>query len=480
MTVKQELRACEKERRQCLVDIHGNLLTVPHAVTEFTSDPKEKQLTKEAAEAVLLMANDGYTNAQACLGANSPLFASGGFVRSGLTLDTEELTTAYRESWLAKKIIDLPSEDMTRAWYKPITSQLHESDLLLLKKTEAEHSVKQEITNAIRWARLYGGSIALMVIRGDEDRLEYPLDMDLMYPGCFQGLLVLDRTRVTPSMELEEDLDDPEFGLPKYYELELGEPMQDGGTLLRIHHSRVLRFVGRELPDQEAEREQYWGASELEHMWDEIRKHASISANIAQLTFQANITTLKMGNLGAALTLGSERTKQEVMQAIENQNRLRTSYGLQVLSAEDSMENHPYSFAGLAELYETFCLEIAGASEIPATKLFGRSPQGMNATGESDLRNYYDMIAQMQERMLRPALERLLPVMMVSSVGFVPDDLQIVFEPVMTISPVEKAELSQKLNQDVLAAFQCGLITKEEARKEMKERGERIGAWGQL
>ena len=63
-------------------------------------------------------------------------------------------------------------------------------------------------------------------------------------------------------------------------------------------------------------------------------------------------------------------------------------------------------------------MDMAGAAEIPATKLFGRSPQGMNSTGEADLRNNYDLIAQMQERMLRPALEKLLPVMAISCWGF--------------------------------------------------------------
>ena len=69
-----------------------------------------------------------------------------------------------------------------------------------------------------------------------------------------------------------------------------------------------------------------------------------------------------------------------------------------------------------------------------------------------DLRNYYDMFAQLQERMLRPALEKLLPVMAISCRGFVPEDLEIVFEPVMTTSPAERAELVQKLST-VKSAF---------------------------
>ena len=140
------------------------------------------------------MTADGYANAAAFLGEDSPLFAAGTFLRSGLTSDPELLTAMYRENWLTMRIIDMPSEDMTRAWYR-LSADLEEEQVHALRRLEARHSVKQEITNALRWARLYGGSLALMVIRGEEDRLDAPLDMDLLLPGCFQGLLVLDRAQ---------------------------------------------------------------------------------------------------------------------------------------------------------------------------------------------------------------------------------------------------------------------------------------------
>lgn len=432
------------------------------------------QFSLSKQEKTLLSALDGYSNAAAFLGDDSPLLAAGTFRMKGLTAQTRLLTAAYRENWLAKRIIDMPSEDMTRAWYKLSTSQSEEK-LHQLARLEARHSVKQELTNAIRWGRLYGGSIAVMVIRGEEKELDQPLDMNLLGKNCFQGLLVLDRAQgIAPSYDLVKDLDDPDFGLPEYYtvDLDMGEKRS-----VKIHHSRVLRFVGRELPRQETIAENYWGASELEHVWEELLKRSATSANIAQLVFQANVTTLKMGHFGEHMAFGSEHQKQRIMEAIEQENRMRTSYGLQLLSAEDTMETHSYSFGGLSDIYEAFMMDMAGAAEIPATKLFGRSPQGFNATGEADLRNYYDMIAQMQERIVRPALEKLLPVMAVSCWGEVPEDLEIIFEPVMTSSATERAELVQKLSGDVIEGFKCGLFTKEQAIAELKRRGEELGVY---
>ena len=426
--------------------------------------PRDKPPPRTAA--------DGYANPAAFLGEASPLLSAGRFLRSGLTSDPETLTAMYRENWLTMRIIDMPSEDMTRAWYR-LSGPVGPEEVSRLRRLEARHSVKQELTNAIRWARLYGGSLALMVLRGEENCLERPLNTDLLLPDCFQGLLVLDRAQgIEPSLERVTDLEDPDFGLPMYYTVHL---QTEAGAAVRLHHSRVLRFVGRELPALEAERENGWGASELEHIWDELMKRSATSANIAQLVFQANLTTLKMSDFGELLAVGTEGQRRQVLEAVAQENRLRTSFGLQILSAGDTLETHSYSFSGLSEIYEAFMMDMAGAAEIPATKLFGRSPQGLNATGESDLRNYYEMIAQLQERSLRPALEKLLPVMAISCWGEVPPDLEIVFAPLMTTSPNDRADLMGKWTEALVKAVDSGLLSLEEARQKWHREGERLG-----
>ncbi len=426
---------------------------------------------------VPLLAQDGYANAAAFLGEASPLLSSGTFLRSDLTSDPELLTVLYRESWLTMRIIDMPSEDMTRAWYR-LSTALPEADLQALRRLEARHSVKQEVTNAIRCARLYVGALALMVIRGEENRLDQPLNPDFLLPDCFQGLLVLDRAQgISPSSELVSDLDDPDFGLPVSYTVHLDT---ENYRTVTLHHSRVLRFIGRELPRTETVRENYWGASEMEHIWDELQKRSAASANIAQLIFQANITTLRMSDFGELLSAGTDQQRRNMEEAMQLENRLRTSFGLQLLSRDDSLENHAYSFTGLGEIYEQFMMDMAGASEIPATRLFGRSPQGMNATGESDLKNYYELIAQMQERHLRPALEKLLPVMALSCWGFVPSDMEILFEPVMTTGLGERAEIMERLSAPVIDAFSAGLLTREQALTELRDRGAEYGFYRKL
>jgi len=125
-------------------------------------------------------------------------------------------------------------------------------------------------------------------------------------------------------------------------------------------------------------------------------------------------------------------------------------------------------------------LNVSGAAEIPVTKLFGRSPAGMNATGESDMRNYCEMISGLQERMLRPALERLLPVMVISCWGYLPEDLGFVFNPLTTMTPEQVGDIAMKFSASVEDTYEAGLITRNEARAELRALGEKYAIWTKL
>ena len=51
---------------------------------------------------------------------------------------------------------------------------------------------------------------------------------------------------------------------------------------------------------------------------------------------------------------------------------------------------------------------LAALNRTPAVKLLGISPSGFNATGESDIRNYYDYITSQQEKVLRNGIRTVL------------------------------------------------------------------------
>lgn len=385
------------------------------------------------------------------------------------------INSLYRSHWIVRRVIDTIPEDMCKNGWK-IKSQIAPEMIERIEKSEKKTATKAKLIEALKWGRLYGGAGAIMMIDGHEDILDQPLDYDMIMPGSYCGLLVRDRwSGISPSGELVDNPRDIEFGLPKYYTV-----TTNNGSTFKVHHSRVLRFIGRDVPFWEKQAEVYWGVSEIEHIYEDLTKRDNTSNNIANLIFRAYIFTMKMNDLGQTLALGDGKAQQDLNNVIQAQNWLMSNQGMLVMDKEDELDTKTYSFAGLNDIYESFMLDIAGAAEIPVTKLFGRSPAGMNATGEADENNYYDSIAQKREVCLSPALDKLLPVMALSEWGVIPDDLDYTYNPIGSMTDKDKADLGDKYSESVGKAFDRGLISQQLALKELRQQSDITGLWSNI
>lgn len=417
---------------------------------------------------------DAFSNVLARLGASTPNLLEGTeYSLQRMSRDFNTLNALYRESWIVRRIIDVIPADMLKNWIT-ITSGLDPDVEKRLGLTLRRTQLIDKLKRGMQWGRLYGGALGVMLVKHQGYDLSQPLQLDWIMPGDFAGLLIFDRWNgVNPSSELIEDISDPDYGYPKYYTVT--DPA--GGGSVKIHHSRVIRFTGNTLPFWEEIAEMQWGASVVESIFDELRKRDNVSWNIAQLTFMANIRVLKMQDLGQLLAATDNESQAELLRTLEAQNMLLNNMGMQVMDAADGLETHQYTFGGLADCYQQFIMDISGAAEIPVTRLFGRSPSGLNATGESDLQNYYDMIAEKQESYLRPILNKVLPPFIISTLGSLPDDFDFEFDPVAEPSDKERADLAKCGTDNVVAAYNAGLISQRTALKELKQQSERTGVW---
>lgn len=417
---------------------------------------------------------DAFSNVLARLGAGTPNLLEGTeYSLQRMSRDFNTLNALYRESWIVRRIIDVIPADMLKNWIT-ITSGLDPDVEKRLSLTLRRTQLIDKIKRGMQWGRLYGGALGVMLVKHQGYDLSQPLQLDWIMPGDFAGLLIFDRWNgVNPSSELIEDISDPDYGFPKYYTVT--DPA--GGGSVKIHHSRVIRFTGNTLPFWEEIAEMQWGASVVESIFDELRKRDNVSWNIAQLTFMANIRVLKMQDLGQLLAATDNESQAELLRTLEAQNMLLNNMGMQVMDAADGLETHQYTFGGLADCYQQFIMDISGAAGIPVTRLFGRSPSGLNATGESDLQNYYDMIAEKQESYLRPILNKVLPPFIISTLGSLPDDFDFEFDPVAEPTDKERADLAKCGTDNVVAAYNAGLISQRTALKELKQQSERTGVW---
>lgn len=435
---------------------------------------RKRTLSAPAPQLRRARALDAFTNVLARLGAGTPNLLEGTeYSLQRLSRDFNQLNALYRESWIIRRIIDVIPSDMLKNWItitSGIDPDVEKKLSISLRRTQLIDKLKR----GMQWGRLYGGALGVMLVKHQGYNLSQPLRLDWIMPGDFAGLLIFDRWNgVNPSDELIEDISDPDYGYPKYYTVT--DPA--GGGSVKIHHSRVIRFTGNTLPFWEEIAEMQWGASVVESVFDELKKRDNVSWNIAQLTFMANIRVLKMQDLGQLLAATDSESQAELLRTLEAQNMLLNNMGMQVMDAADGLETHQYTFGGLADCYQQFIMDISGAAEIPVTKLFGRSPSGLNATGESDLQNYYDMIAEKQEAVLRPILNKVLPPFIISTIGSLPEDFDFDFDPVAEPTDKERADLAKCGTDNVVAAYNAGLISQRTALQELKQQSERTGVW---
>ena len=135
---------------------------------------------------------DGFSNTSARMGQNTTNLLEGTEYQSNrLSFNWNLLNILYREHWIVRRI-DVVAEDMVKNWYK-IKSQISPSDIKRINILERRTQLRARTLEGLRWARLYGGAAGVIIIQGQEDMLDKPLELDTLLPGCFKGLLILDR-----------------------------------------------------------------------------------------------------------------------------------------------------------------------------------------------------------------------------------------------------------------------------------------------
>ena len=405
-------------------------------------------------------------------GSQSPLEATE-YPLTRMTDNYALLNSLYRDNWVVQNVVGIIPDDMTKKWFAP-AGAVGPEHLKELDRVQRVTALRERVNEGLRWGRLYGGAAGLIMIRGQEGMLGQPLELESIYPGTFQGLYILDRWQgVVPGMELVFEGGEP---VPAYYSITDAR----GNTVAKVHHSRLVRFTGRDLPFLERVAELYWGESEVEALYNDVVKHDNVAANMAALTFRANVDTMEVQNLDQLFSVTSGEQQRRFWNVMQAQSVMKSNFGMQLVNRGDQIKNTQYTFTGLQEVYDSMCLDLSGASRIPVTKLFGRSPAGMNATGESDLRNYYDYVDTLREAKLRPILEKLLPVLAMAAWGAVPDGLDITFPPLWTPTAAEVAEIALKKAQAIRDTFQAGLFRADTAQRELKKLADETGMFDSI
>jgi len=406
------------------------------------------------------------------IGSDNPMTGSSyGF--NPITRNRTLLEWIHRGSWVGGMAVDVVADDMTRAGIT-LKGELAPEDSDAIHEEATRLGIWNQINDSIKWARLYGGSIAVMLIDGQD--LETPLRLETVRKNQFGGLLVLDRWMVEPSLENLVTDYGPELGLPKFYRVnEFGPALRN----MKIHHSRCLRLEGLRLPYWQRLMENLWGLSVLERLYDRMVAFDSATTGAAQLVYKSYLRTLKVEGLRELVAAGGDALNG-LTAYVDMMRRFQGIEGITLLDKEDEMTAEAHgAFGGLSDALAEFGQQLSGALQIPLVRMFGQSPAGFS-TGDTDLRNYYDTIKQQQEKELRVDVTRIYRCIAAGLDIDLPEGFTIEFNSLWQLADDEKANIANTVTQAVSQVEESGLIDSATALKELKQSSQITGIFSNI
>ncbi len=346
---------------------------------------------------------DGYMNALSGIGKSrdkSQYSTFGRFIR----LVDKELADMYVGDGLAKSIVDTICNDATREWIENKTTDEKKDEVYKeLERIDA----RNKFNEALKLNNLFGGSIIIIGTAGS-GLLTKPL-----VPERVRGidwLRVYDRTRI--NLSLSKKYTDPNLSNYMNYELFYIEPSSDGQPGYYVHTSRCLQFFGETVPEEASYSDidtDYWGTSCLQSVFTRVLDFGITNQAIANILQEFTVDKYKISGLKNMLVKGNE---QKLINRMEIISMSKSVINGVLMGENEDWGRDSVNLGGLPELLDRLMVIIASYTpfKYPVTKLFGRSPAGMNATGEGDQKNYYDAVKSFQyEKMLKP-LYRLLDI----------------------------------------------------------------------
>jgi len=355
--------------------------------------------------------------------------------------DARQIANAYATSPLLRKAVDAPSADMTRNWRE---WQADGEDGETIKRLEAELSVRSKVEKAHRLAQVFGGALLVMVTNND---LSEPLP-DGIGLGALRNLIVLDRRQIEVG-DPNRDVTSPEFGLPERY------TTTDGSRTV-IHASRCIRFDGPADPNATDWNKRLWGMSRVQVLLEAVDDFTRAKGNLVSLTDEALQDMIAVPKLMARL-IDDKNFEQHMAKRLTAWKLGKTTNRVGLMDAEEVWHQKQAQFGGLPQVVHLFAEMLAAAADIPVTRLLGQSPGGLNSTGESDSRNYYDALKGTQQNVLRPALEKL-DAALIPAAGVNPDAVSWDWRPLWTPTEAEESERGKRDAETLNIYATAGLV----------------------
>ena len=442
--------------------------------TAKAAQSAEIRARDKAAKKAGIITLDSFVNFAHNLGIGADnAMSSSSYGFNPITRNRTQLEWIHRGSWLGGVVVDSVADDMTRAGVEH-KGAIKPEDIETIDEAAVSLGIWSAINDTIKWARLYGGGIAVLLIDGQDP--ETPLRLNTIRKGQFRGLLSLDRWMVEPSLSDLVTEYGQNLGLPKFYRVTAQAPALSN---MRIHYTRCMRIDGIRLPYWQRLMENLWGLSVIERLYDRMIAFDSATTGAAQLVYKSYLRTLKVKGMREIIASGGD-SLNGLTRYVDMMRRFQGIEGMTVIDSEDDFSADSHSaFSGLSDALAQFGQQLSGASGIPLVRLFGQSPAGFS-TGETDLRNYYDTVKQQQEKELRVPLTKIYRCIAASEGIELPDGYKLEFKSLWQLQDSEKADIAQKDADTISKAEEGGLIDRATALKELRQSSQVTGRFSNI
>lgn len=379
----------------------------------------------------------------------------------------QEYIRWYMTSWEARKIIDIPIEDALR---KPVELRgMAADDEKQLWDAYLAFDADRQIRRALIQERLLGGALILPVfMRPEEEKTSDRLNYNTLQIGDLKAINVVDVSRLSRP-NYDTDPFSPDYD-------RINSILVHG---IDVHVSRCLVLDGNALFNRAAQTvlENFrfnpcgFGESKLATLYDLLNRVVGTQQGAYHLVNMASCLLIQADNLRSVIAADSPALAK-LREIIEQLSLYRGA----IVDAKGAViSQHSASFGSVPELVMTFAQLLSAASDIPATRFLGQAPGGLNATGEGDQNNYYDMVQAYQRLTVMPVQRRIFDWIGGTLWGWKDwtarsANLEMHYPSLKTMSEKEEADIAQIYATIVQGLVDSQVVSSEDAVKELVER----------
>lgn len=360
------------------------------------------------------------------------------------------------QNGMIRACVQTVADDITKKWIAIVGGEEEDKERVdTLTDLIKQYRLQAVFHEAVTMVGYYGGAFLFIDTGASDDDLALPLAVTEnsaeLNSDTELSFRVVDPCNVTPC---QYNCDNPlaaDYMKPRMWYV-LGR---------RVHASRLLALYDNEPPTLLKPAYNFLGIPRAQILWDYVMHWNEARTYTNDLLKKISLLVVKTDTDQIFAMQDGIRMFDLKVAALQ---RFRDNNSIYVCDKErEDVSNVQTSLAGATDIVRQSLENVAAINRTPAVKLLGISPSGFNATGESDITNYYDHIRSQQE-LYRRHIERCINVIQLVHYGNIDPTVTFEFEELSAENDNTKATTAATRMQMLLAAQQNQVLSAQEVR----------------